>query len=268
MKHDFRRDARAALARAKTELASAQDERIRYAALELRMCIESLAYERALNYEDDLPPSEYEIWQPKKLVELLIEIEPTADKGGELSLKREAEPVEPEASWQSLGEERVFGLKQIADHYHRLGSLLHQPTLKSLLKDTYSLSKYRDKCAALVKELETVLSSPIFNMHFKAHVTFPCDCGMNIRKRVKMDGTETIATCECKAQYLLKDEPGTEGYRYERIGKAIPCKAEGCSSIAFVGNEHLKPGTYWSCKGCGAIQRIILGVALDKAPEK
>lgn len=268
MKYDFRRDARAALTRAKAELASAQDERIRYAALELRMCIESLAYERALDYEDDLSPSEYETWQPKKLVELLIEIEPTADKGGELRIKLETAPGEPEAPWQNLGEERVFGLRLIADHYHWLGSLLHQPTLKNLLKDSFSLSKYRDRCAVLVEELDAVLSSPIYNVHFRTHVTLPCECGKKIRKRVKVDGADTIATCECKAQYLLRDEPGTGGHRYERLGTEVPCKTHGCDSVAFVGKEYVKPGTFWRCKGCKTIHRIMLSVSVENEPDK
>lgn len=268
MKYDFRRDARAALARARTELDSKQDERIRYAALELRMCIESLAYERALDYEDDLPPSEYETWQPKKLVELLIDIEPTADKGGELRIKLETAPGEPEQPWQPLGEERVFGLKQIGDHYHRLGSLLHQPTLKNLLKDSLSLSKYRDRCADLVKELDAVLSSPIYNMHFRSHVTFACECGKNIRKRVKVDGSDTTATCECKAQYLLRNQPGTDGYRFERVGTKIPCKTPGCDVVTFVGKEHIKHGTKWMCEGCGAVHQILLNLIPGKAPGK
>ena len=43
---DYRNDARRELASAKDELGSADDERLKYAALELRIAMESLTYDR------------------------------------------------------------------------------------------------------------------------------------------------------------------------------------------------------------------------------
>ncbi len=53
MKHDFRSKAREALQRAKNELDAGVDERLRYAALELRMCIEAITYDRAQSFIDE-----------------------------------------------------------------------------------------------------------------------------------------------------------------------------------------------------------------------
>lgn len=260
MKYDFRRDARKALERAKTELATLNDDRLRYAALELRMCIESLAYERALDFEDDLQPDEFDTWQPKKLVELLVEIDPTADQSSSFRIREETGPDEPEAPWMDLGEERVFSIKQIGSYYHRLGGLLHQPTLKNLLKEDFKLGKHRKTCEALVLELESVLSSPIYNAHIKAHATIPCDCGRKIRKRVKTDGSDTIATCECNARYLLKNDPTKDGLLYERIGTRVPCKVPGCSQVRIIVEEQLKPGFNWRCSGCNTAYKLFLGL--------
>ncbi len=78
---EYRDDARHAVDRAKAELESGDDERLKYAALELRMALESLIYDRALIYKDEFPPREYETWQPRKLLAVLLEIDENADKG-------------------------------------------------------------------------------------------------------------------------------------------------------------------------------------------
>ena len=82
---DYRTDARRELARAKDELASADEERLKYAALELRMAMESLTYDRALAYNAEFPPCEYETWQPRKVMAILLEIDPNADKDSSLA---------------------------------------------------------------------------------------------------------------------------------------------------------------------------------------
>lgn len=57
-KHHYRSIARAARIRAKEELDSLDDNRLRYAALELRTAMEALVYERVLVYEAELPEQE------------------------------------------------------------------------------------------------------------------------------------------------------------------------------------------------------------------
>jgi hypothetical protein len=73
------------LACAEDELASADDERLKYAALELRMAMESLTYDRALAYKEGFPPAEYQSWQPRKVMALLLEIDLNADKDSSLA---------------------------------------------------------------------------------------------------------------------------------------------------------------------------------------
>src|SRR5436853_576284 len=61
---NYRGDARKALARAKEELATKDDQRLKYAALELRMSMESITYDRALAYKDEFPEPEYDTSPP------------------------------------------------------------------------------------------------------------------------------------------------------------------------------------------------------------
>lgn len=51
---------------------------LQYAALDLRMAMEAIVYDRALSFKDEFPEREYDTWQPKRIMTILIEIEPTA----------------------------------------------------------------------------------------------------------------------------------------------------------------------------------------------
>ena len=161
---DYRNDARRELARAKDELASADDERLKYAALELRMAMESLTYDRALAYKDEFPPAEYQAWQPRKVMALLLEIDPNADKDSSLAFGIEpALGVTPD-EMQSLGTECVLNMATIKRHYDALGSYLHVPTIKQR-KDSAKLDpvKFRARCDEIAAYLTDVLASPMWN---------------------------------------------------------------------------------------------------------
>lgn len=88
----FRHEARQALARAKALLAQGDDQALRYAALELRLTLEAIAYDRLHDYRRDVPPSVYETWQPPKVLKLLLEIDPRADTPQTVKIARTLAP--------------------------------------------------------------------------------------------------------------------------------------------------------------------------------
>ena len=66
---------------AATRLLNEQDDAsLRYAALELRRCLEALVYEKLKTYRDVLPEGSVSRWQPPQAFEALIEIEPEAQE--------------------------------------------------------------------------------------------------------------------------------------------------------------------------------------------
>ena len=82
MDMNYRNEARLRRDAAKHELATGDDTRLRYAALELRMSMEALTYDRALAFKAEFPPNEYETWQPKKVMFVLLEINREEGGGG------------------------------------------------------------------------------------------------------------------------------------------------------------------------------------------
>jgi len=267
---NFRQRAREALARAKEEMASGSDARLHYAALELRMAIECVTYERARSYEKELPPTEYDTWQPSKLMKELLEIDPDADASATFSFGIEDVPGEHAKEMKALGAEKVFNLAAIKGSYDALGSYLHQPTLKHLNKGGHDLRKARLKFVCIADQLDEVLSSPIFNIKFGNFTSFQCmndDCGRQIRKRIPRGAESVIAECfDCKAQHEIT--VGGNGQCVARpLVQDVKCANPSCEHALKLFKHELRPGTHWTCTGCGTRSEIGLAVFAVPAAE-
>lgn len=263
MSPNFRQRARDALQRATAEIASGSDERLIYAALELRMAIECVTYERAKSYEKELPPQEYEVWQPTKLMKLLLELDPLADASGTLSFGLEEQTGVPAKEMKTLGTEKVFSMKDIKGSYDALGSFLHQPTLKQLNSGGHDWQKLRARCDKLVTSLEAVMASRIFNVNFGTFTSFNCmndDCGKPVRKRLPSGQAEVSALCfECGAEHVITI--GANGADVVRpVLEEVPCANAQCAHKLKLFRHELKAGAHWKCAECGA--RCLIGLAV------
>ena len=77
------------------ELTANDVHRLRYAALELRDAMEALTYDRALTVTDYIPPEEYKTWQPRKLMAVLLDIDPFIGMTSTVAFGREEEYGKP-----------------------------------------------------------------------------------------------------------------------------------------------------------------------------
>lgn len=262
MKRNFRFDAREALNRAQKELASGDDERLRYAALDLRLAIEALTYDRAQAFASEMPPSEYSTWQPRKLLEVLLEIYPHVDKGSTLRFGEEDSTGKPAGTMHSLGSEKVFDLRAVKKHYDALGSFLHMPTLKQLDGGGgANLSRLRQRCALIVAALDAALASPIFNITLGSFARMDClECGKPLRRRLPSGGQDTEADCfECAASYRLSAVEGGK-VLWEPLQQQIRCPTVDCGHSFPVWVRETKQGAAWQCPTCH--QRYRLGLAI------
>lgn len=264
MNFTFRQRARDALQRAKTEMASGCNERIIYAALELRMAIECVTYERAKTYEKELPPRDYDVWQPGRLMKELLELDPLADASGTVSFGLEDEPGVPAKEMKTLGSEKVFNMKDIEDSYNALGSFLHQPTMRQLNSGKErNWQKMRERCDELVPKLEAVLASSVFNVNFGIFTTFKCmndDCGKDIRKRLPSTQSEVPAVCfECGAEHVISVAPEGE-HKVRPVVKDVLCANAECRHSIKLFRNQLRTGAHWTCPACGT--KCMLGLAV------
>jgi DNA-directed RNA polymerase subunit RPC12/RpoP len=266
MNNDFRQQARDALGRAEHELASNSSERLKYAALELRMAMECLTYERAKTYASELPPTEYETWQPKKLMLLLLEIDPRTDKDSSIAYGVEDVPGKVAEVMTPLGAEKVLNLSTIKKHYDALGSYLHAPTIRQLESGSpVDFKKLRLRCDQIVSEVEATLASPVWNINFGSFSEIPCmRCNQRVRKRI--NGPQEIAHCfGCGATYEVNETP-TKEINWRIIQQVITCQAPGCGKDIVLIDADIEAGKSVKCPHCNARHTIDLIIGLDKVP--
>jgi len=117
---DYRNHSRKLLVSAKSKLACCNHEDIAYVALDLRMALECLIYEKVGLYKEEIPKIDLETWQPPQLLKTMLEVDPLADKSSTFSMKREGEGMEDQP-YRYLGTENQLGLKDLKHYYNRLG---------------------------------------------------------------------------------------------------------------------------------------------------
>jgi hypothetical protein len=261
----FRRLAHESLARAKVELGANTPDRLRYAALELRDAMEALTYQRALAFEDDISPEEYKTWQPRKLMSLLVDIDPLIDISSTISVRKESGELAPPENMKTIGTDHVFTLANLKAHYDAIGSYLHMPSLEQVRSGKMpDPARLRERCEIVVAEVERSLSSGISNVRIGYLTTLnQCmneHCKKPIRKKMPVEKETIDVQCfECKAEYTVTAMPGGNAI-WKPKSWDVPCATSGCPEKRQLWRHELQLGANWWCRACGVHNIIVLSV--------
>ena len=267
---DYRNEARRQLQRAKGELEAADVQRLKYAALELREAMESLTYDRALAYKDDFPPSEYETWQPKKVMQVLLEIDPNADKDRSIAFGIEPSLGERPEVMQSLGTEKVLNMKTLKKHYDALGSYLHVQSIKQRRTGAkIDFDSMRKRCEDIAAFVEDVLKSPVFNSTLGIYAMMDClRCEKSMRKKWPDGKTKVKAQCfECGADYIVEDM-GDGQCRWQADRVDLACAKPECGAIIRPFRSEIEQGKGWDCDDCGGHNVLQLAIFYEGAKDE
>jgi hypothetical protein len=252
-----------ALERAKVLFASHSDETLRYVALELRLALEFITYDRAQAYQDEIPREVYETWQPSRLMQILIEIDPYADQPSSISLGIQEDTGIPAKDMKFLGTDNALSLEKIRKNYSALGSYLHSPTLKQQTEiGTQNFDKLRERAKNLIEVLETVLSSEIWNVKFGPRLTTKCNwCGATIIRRVKgADKTWTIRCLVCGGLHRATKDDEKRVKTYP-LNTRLRCLSETCGEAFYIGSHEVRESAVITCPSCNEGHVIQLGVS-------
>lgn len=261
---DYRNRARKSLEKAKAHFETGDEYDLIYVALDLRMSLECLIYEKAENYKGELPLKVLSTWQPRKLLTLLLEIDPDADKDFGLSIGIEEEYGKPSEDMKFLGTEKVLSLSNIKKYYDKLGSYLHSPTIEQVeYKKVATPEKIRMRCNELIQIVTTVLSSPIFNFNVSRKIDWLCDkCGNKIIRRIPSAVKSFSASCiDCNATYILESSDDLNFQRKSKTNK-VPCASPACDGNTDLWINDIKLGNKWECLTCGVTNQFALGVGV------
>ena len=265
----FRPIARRAVETARAHLASGDDSSLKYAALELRIALENLTYERASIYESELPDEAFCVWQPKRLLESLLEIDPSADQTRQLSATRTERSSDGTVTSRrlDLGTDRVVSCKEIKKHYDALGSFLHAPTIKQVEDDERTApERIRKRCEAALELVTEAASSKVYRSDIRTSFTMQCiRCDEHVIRRVARSDNRVIATCpKCRAEYgvtrLTEDKAEWMPLQYD-----VACESTGCDGVQGVWKDEYKQGSYWCCDSCGGLHELAVFARFTKA---
>jgi hypothetical protein len=230
---------------AASNLLSRQDaDSLRYAALELRRCIEAIVYEKLKGYGQLLPEDSVHQWQPPQAFDALIAIEPKAENTLTFAVAKQAELSKPAAGpYQVLGvDERPKG-RWIKKTWHKLGFYLHADWPFAVDKPRTSPRPFLEKTLA---EL-----APLVNNSFTAmlsnEISFPCSgCGEIVRVMEKAVESTRQATClKCGMPY--KAEESENSFTFYPDQPPFTCD---CGVSTFIPLAHVEIGYRFSCRGC------------------
>lgn len=269
MRIDYRGYAMGALRQAQWELQGDGDVRLRSAALQLRIVMEAVTYDRMQAYAGEIPPEEYATWQPNRVMDLLLEIDANADMDSSLAIGLEETYGVPAKEMQFLGTEKVLDMATIRKHYNALGSHLHMPSLKQMREGKkFDAAKLRTRCLQIAEHLEKVLASPIRNVRFAVMSQTDCAyCGKPMRKRAPTGDKPISAKCfECGALYRLIPL-GERQVRWEPMQSKVSCPTEECDHTFVVGDHEIKLGAYWTCPKCSQRWVVNYGIAPYTSPQ-
>ena len=224
------------------------------------MAMEALTYDRALAYKEEFPPNEYETWQPRKVMLVLLDIDPTADKDSSVGVG--VEEVCDVAAMVSLGSEKVLNMSALRKHYDALGSYLHVQSMKQAnAEKKLDFSKIRVRREEISTFVGQVLSSPVYNITIGTFATMNyMACDNAIRKRIPSGQNEVMAECyKCSATYTVLDK-GVGKAEWEPHQHEIDCANDSCQQKIIVWKHEIEIGRCWTCTSCRGNNTFTLGV--------
>lgn len=252
----MRLDKRSCMQRAEFLLQRQEPEALRYAALELRTCMESITYEKLRTYASMVSDSVRAKWQPPQAVKALLEFEPDGDRSFSIHVGKQEHVGVPAKNMQFLGQHNALSLKWLRKHYNKVGNLLHASTADH--KGTVDLPMVRSYLLEVVADLKPVLSSSIIAARFAEVYTFECvECKGTVVANKKAIQAGKRAECfrpDCGAEYAVTitsaDEPLIELCR-------TVFKCMGCDATVSFSDKKVDIGFSFRCSSCGKSHRVV-----------
>jgi hypothetical protein len=229
------------------------------------MAMESIVYSLADAYKGEMPPDNWKIWQPKKLLEIMLEIDPYCDHDSTIAIGLEEEPGQPSSTMRVIGTEVKLNLETLREHYNALGSYLHTPTIDQVEKgNCHDIGKLRSRCTLLMKKIEPVLQAAVFNCTMGEFTELNCgNCGSIVRKRVThlTEGEQIRVRCfSCGLPYILKRID--HNFLWTEGTIKLECLYENCQAEIYLRSDQVKPNTLLTCPSCR--QKLIFGISISK----
>jgi hypothetical protein len=246
--------------RARKLLASSDAFAVSYAALELRMAIEAITYDKLRVYAPRLPAAVLEKWQPPQAMKALLQFEPWAASNSRLRFAEQRGETGELGPWIDLGEHRSFGVTWLRKAYNSLGSMLHAPSPRqsqSGRTEQQRRGEWRAGVESILEEVARVSESQMTSTLAQI-VQFDCAaCGALVlcnEEGARASGTAVCLAPSCAAEHRVQLESNGE-VLVTLIATEFECIR--CKVPTAVENRRVELGTTFTCSGCSEVHEFV-----------
>ena len=236
------------LERANAQLALDTEETDRYACLELRQCIEALAYKKLKAYRKRIPMDLLSKWQPAQVISVLTRLEPDSEFDSKISIYQENSAGEPEKHILTF-EQKEITTKFISKRYHKLGYYLHTPTVADQSRQT-NPQRFHNYLKKLACELSEYAKATTYST-IASTMSFNCsECNQEVIRNTKSLHEGCIIKCfnpQCQAQYII-EEIDNNCFKYILNQAKLTCE---CGNAIFIPVHRIKENSHVICDSCG-----------------
>lgn len=239
------------------------DQSVTYAALEARLALEKVCYDRLRQAHDYISHDQLKKWQPGGVVNTLME-EVDANVAVTRTLKISKLPAVPgielnDDDFFEVGTEVGFNAKKVAKMWQALSNLALHVRLPEHKHD--HIPPYREKNAIIVKVEEVVVELMRLSkttMSFSGigeEVLFDCICGEENRRRAELLVEGQSVSCinpQCVASFNVSK--GASGFAF--TSEDIPIGCVGCGKPNLLHKRNIMTMTKnevatFDCHTCG-----------------
>tara|TARA_R110001592_G_scaffold363371_2_gene685900 strand:- start:30232 stop:31116 length:885 start_codon:yes stop_codon:yes gene_type:complete len=249
-----------------------------YAALESRLTLEYLCYERFKSVYAYLSLNDLKNWQPKHVVKQVSEeIDPHIAEEFTLSIAKESTPSTSPTTLEEfeameylpVGTQSALNLKQIHRLWNGLSSVaLHIPVPSigtGQLQIYQDKEKIRKKVESTINLLSKIEGNLLMSGPFSEVFSFEClACGMTAKRPLKSLEAPTVVNCinpNCIESYVLT--PSEEAEDIEITRRVIRFMCEGCNDELEVPSSYFRDLKFEQqldikCGSCESRLRVIM----------
>lgn len=244
----------ASLDRAKALMASGEDHSLRYACLELRFCLETIAFRQLQQYGDTLPGDVIGKWQADQVIRRLASFDPQSDVEATLAFGVPKEDGSRPDEWIEFGKTKPISWKKFRKFHNKLGSFLHIPIPpKNTSGQVEKKVLTADSLNEIVSSIEAVANSTAV-LAVKRVIQSKCHCGNILfigESEFDDDGLVVCSNTMCNSLFLKVTTEASEQVLFPVKSLAFTCD---CGAKVPVQREKI-----WSpirCPNCSITHRV------------
>ena len=242
----------AAFTAAKSLLEGSDQTSIRYAALELRRCIEAIVYGKLKIYRELLPGDSIHQWQPPQAFDALLAVDPSAEDTFTFAVGPQTEFDKMSSGpFTTLGVDHRPRSKWLKKTWNKLGHMVHAewPFAKSRPSEQAKLDFLRKT----LQELDLYVRSG-FSSNLSVNVTFECvGCGRPVKSMERSLRTAGATTClTCGTPYRAEEVDGE--FRFFAGGPPWKCD---CGAATYIPPRQVRIGFTFACRSCKKKFKVV-----------